>query len=238
MSTKSAMIVAPHPDDETFGCGGLIKLKRSASIPVRVIIVSDGEAVEDGRNEQRGTVINARKQDAINACQRLGVDVGEIRWLHFPDGKLPRPEEPGFQDVTQSLLAELHAFEPEEVYCPHLLDVHPDHIATTLAIQQALRLWNKPCALSFYPTWMWHAGRQLHNKLDTSSAWRLDISTARKAKKHAMESYLNSSRTAEGAPFCGCLPWGFLWNFRRKYEVYFTDSSHGVDAIGIGKDKR
>ena len=37
VSDKSALVVAPHPDDETFACGGLIRLKRAAGARVRVI---------------------------------------------------------------------------------------------------------------------------------------------------------------------------------------------------------
>ncbi len=42
LSQKSAMIFSPHQDDETFGCGGLIALKREQQIPVVVVIITDG----------------------------------------------------------------------------------------------------------------------------------------------------------------------------------------------------
>ncbi len=37
ISTKSTMIFAPHQDDETLGCGGLIALKLQLGIPVKVV---------------------------------------------------------------------------------------------------------------------------------------------------------------------------------------------------------
>lgn len=36
------LVFAPHPDDETIGCGGTIALHRARNDQVKVIIVTDG----------------------------------------------------------------------------------------------------------------------------------------------------------------------------------------------------
>jgi LmbE family N-acetylglucosaminyl deacetylase len=38
----SWLVLAPHPDDETFGMGGALLLAKAASIPVDIIFVTDG----------------------------------------------------------------------------------------------------------------------------------------------------------------------------------------------------
>ncbi|MEO1183999.1 MAG: PIG-L family deacetylase, partial [Cyanobacteria bacterium J06636_27] len=38
---KSALVFSPHQDDETIGCGGMIALKRSQAIPVKVVFLTD-----------------------------------------------------------------------------------------------------------------------------------------------------------------------------------------------------
>lgn len=37
------VVVAPHPDDEVLGCGGLIAAARAAGVPVLIIALTDGE---------------------------------------------------------------------------------------------------------------------------------------------------------------------------------------------------
>jgi len=225
---KSALIVAPHPDDETFSCGGLIKLKRAAGVRVCVLILTDGEAVAVGRCEHPETVKAARQREAIAACQRLGVTADSVRWLHLPDGKLPLRGQPNFDAAAQVLLDEIKIFRPGEVYCPHVHDGHSDHIAANQLTHQALRLWSQPCVVFYYPVWMWyHASSGLRRRLDLRGAWRLDVSGVLSDKQSAMAAYLDAPKTSEGNPFCGRLPWSFLQVFRRRYEVYFPASDHG-----------
>ncbi|MCX6966283.1 MAG: PIG-L family deacetylase [Verrucomicrobia bacterium] len=225
-SGNSALIVAPHPDDETFGCGGLIRLKSAAGVPVHVVILTDGEAVAVGLGEDPQKVISARKSETLNACQRLGLEADSVSWLHLPDGKMPHPGQPGFAEAARALHAEMELLAPQEVYCPHAQDVHPDHLAATRLTEEAVRLSSRPCSLYYYPVWMWyHASSGLRKRLDTAGAWRLDISAALSAKNHAMAAYLDAPKAPGGKPYCGRLPWSFLQNFRRRYEVYFPATS-------------
>ena len=91
---------------------------------------------------------------------------------------------------------------------------------------EASRLWSRPCAVFYYPVWMWyHASSGLRKILNTADAWRLDITGVLSNKKHALAAYLDAPKTSQGHPYCGRLPWSFLWNFRRRYEVYFPASA-------------
>lgn len=221
------LVIAPHPDDETFGCGGLIKLKRDAGVPVRIVLLTDGEAVGSAPGEKRKTIIAARRREFVEACHTLGVLGDHLRYLHLPDGALPQRGHPGFESAMRAVLAELEAFAPAEVYCTHEFDVRPDHIATAQLAKAALIAWSRPCSLFYYPVWMWyHASSRLRKRLDCQGAWRLDISSVLPAKKQSMDSYLDAPhKTEAGHPFCGQLPWSFLRNFRRSYEVYFPASN-------------
>lgn len=41
--SQRLVVVAPHPDDEVLGCGGLIAAARAAGMPVLIIALTDGE---------------------------------------------------------------------------------------------------------------------------------------------------------------------------------------------------
>src|SRR5438067_976178 len=42
LTSDSIMVIAPHQDDETFGCGGLIALQREGGATVKVVFLTDG----------------------------------------------------------------------------------------------------------------------------------------------------------------------------------------------------
>jgi hypothetical protein len=103
-----------------------------------------------------------------------------------------------------------------------------------LMTQEALLLWSRPCSVFYYPIWMWyHASSGLRKRLNTTGAWRLDISSVLSSKRNAMAAYLDAPKTSQGYPFCGRLPWAFLHNFGLDYEVYFPASNFQPPFSGI-----
>jgi LmbE family N-acetylglucosaminyl deacetylase len=222
INLETVLIVAPHPDDETFGCGGMIKLKRDAGVSVRVVLLTDGEAVGGLTRESSEVVVTSRRREFIEASHRLGLKPDDLRWLHLPDGKLPHPGDEGFEIAVKALLGEIQVFTPGEIYCTHWQDARQDHIAAAHLTQAALEFYSEPCTLAFYPIWMWyHASSGLRKRVNFQGVWSLDISSVHSTKKHAMAAYLEAPKTISGNPYCGRLPWSFLQNFQRRVEVYF-----------------
>jgi len=98
------LVIAPHPDDETLGAGGLIQRVLSAHGTVRVVLVTAGdgyvEAVryETGRLRPRAPVYVAygerRLREARAAGRKLGGDRVRLGLLGFPDGGLEQPPAP------------------------------------------------------------------------------------------------------------------------------------------------
>jgi len=128
LPAQRVLVLAPHPDDESIGCGGTIILHAAAGAQVRILTVTNGESVEGA-----GDDIAARRQDeARRAAQVLGVP--EPVFLGLPDGRVSDygPE------LAQRLAQEVAEFGPEVVYAPYPLDVHPDHTATAGAVLRVL----------------------------------------------------------------------------------------------------
>jgi len=95
------LVVAPHPDDETIGAGGLIQSVREAGGAVRVVYLTDGEAYPDGvrASEHRSKPTQftyrdygkRRQGEARHALRTLGVDdASALTFLGFPNNGLNR----------------------------------------------------------------------------------------------------------------------------------------------------
>ena len=56
------LVLAPHPDDETLACGGVMQAALAAGLAVRVIVVSDGEACFGALPPADRAVLAARRR--------------------------------------------------------------------------------------------------------------------------------------------------------------------------------
>lgn len=119
------LVFAPHPDDETIGCGGTIKLHVNRGDTVKVVVVTDG-----AKGYWEGDVdnyIEVRKEEAKNAFCQLGVDNYSFLGL----------EDQGFNisPATFKLFKnEILSYNPEVIYCPSLNEIHRDHLLTSCLV--------------------------------------------------------------------------------------------------------
>lgn len=145
------VVVAPHPDDEILGVGGLMAIAAAARIPVSIIAVTDGEASYPDSAELPADLLAALRPDELRcALVELGLSARIVR-LGIPDGGVADHET----DLTAMLTDEL-AQNPSGTWCagPWRNDGHPDHDATGRACERACRLTRT--RFIEYPVWMWH----------------------------------------------------------------------------------
>jgi len=107
------LVLAPHPDDEVIGCGGLVALHLREGRKVQVVVATDGGAAGDAR--QRETESRAALASLGNA---------DIEFLHFPDRGLA--ESGGFAAALRDILVH---FRPDLIAVPSAIEIHPDHLA-------------------------------------------------------------------------------------------------------------
>lgn len=217
VTSRNAMIFAPHPDDETLGCGGLIALKRSQGEQVWVVLLTNGEAsyLYD-RTANKTTLPQTRLQEAQRAMAILGVSSSHLFCLNQPDGQLVNLPEPQQQSLVQNLFELIETYQPEELYVPHQLDVHADHEATYGLVKQALARSSCSATLWQYPIWIfWN--RLLFWNLSTKDlthAYRVPLGEVLEMKQKAIASYRSQHPV---------LPPGFLQNCLQPYELFFKD---------------
>ena len=98
---RRALILAPHPDDESIGCGGLIAAACAAGTPPVVLILTDGAASHPGSLTYPSARLRAvREAEALAATDILGLPAGNLRFLREPDTGLAASG-----DVIETVLA-------------------------------------------------------------------------------------------------------------------------------------
>lgn len=148
---RPTVVIAPHPDDETLGCGGTIARKTRAGAAVKVVFLTDGSA-SHRRFVAMSELSKLRKAEALAACKVLGVQEGDVSFLEFEDGSLRRFEG----EAGRRLAGLLRDAEFEEVFIPYAGDGTPDHQAAHAATVSALRRLDRRATVNEYPVWFWH----------------------------------------------------------------------------------
>lgn len=233
---RPALVLAPHADDETLGCGGLIALKRQAGTPVTVLMASDGSASH--RYEQTlhttGTKLAAlREAETRTACARLGVEAGALHFLRCQDSRLA-DQEP---QLVTAILDSLARCQPQEVYVCALSDGHPDHQALARAARRAMALWDGPIAGFYeYPVWSYefrswrgpgsNTGgflRGLAAMMRAALSWQMHmvrIANLRPQKARALAAHCSQLGQYGPEPHWSGLPGSFLRHFQTRHELF------------------
>ena len=133
------IVFAPHPDDETLGCGGTIAKKIAEGYEVLIVVMTDGrflllKGCEIDSDPTPEEVKEIRKGEVLRAAKILGVPEKNVIFLEFVDGTLQENEKITEEKVTEILLK----FPPAEVYYPFERDAHPDHQATNRIVKRAV----------------------------------------------------------------------------------------------------
>jgi len=127
----SALVLAPHYDDEVLGCGGLVTQLASSGAVVRVLFLSDSGGTSLAPAE-REAYSRRRQQEAKEAAKVLAV-VGADH-LGLPDGNLEQHLEKLAEGMSKALLSQ----RPELLLVPSPLEVSADHRAAFAALHRLL----------------------------------------------------------------------------------------------------
>ncbi len=212
------LIIAPHPDDETFGCAGLITQKIQSGADVSILFLTNGEKSLSTVPEMK--LIQMRRASAINAVKLLGVSENNIQWMDLPDGNIPRLGTPKFDTIRDYLLKIIQMLQVEEVYATHYLDGWSDHIAAYELAIEALKKSEQAIDLYLYWVWAWYyLGIKQIPSLPWNKTFLLPIQSVFDIKLKALGVYYDA-KTSTGEVYMGKLPIMFLKAFEWPYEVY------------------
>lgn len=123
------LVISPHPDDESIGCGGTLHRHATKGDAVHILFLTSGEKGGHGRSPEE--TVRLREAEAKAAAAILGV--AEIEFWREPDGRFRATK-----DTIDRLCARLNAWKPQTIYVPHDREDHPDHRCANRLVRRAL----------------------------------------------------------------------------------------------------
>ena len=211
------LVVSPHPDDEVFGCGGLMQSLVKQGKHVELIILSKGEAVHKHCcPDDEEHIVHARSELTDKANEFLGVESNHIHRLDFPDGNFASAAER--KDLIYALGELINEIKPTEIFIPHPYENSHDHVTATEIIEGILKDSSIP--IYYYCVWTWyHMPMYKILKLKYKNVRLLRVANW-EAKNKAIDVYINNQAKC-GVSYSGDLPKPFIYAFRWRYELFF-----------------
>jgi LmbE family N-acetylglucosaminyl deacetylase len=204
-TTQRIVVVAPHPDDEVFGAGGLLQLAQARGVAVEIIAVSDGERAECGLPKDLRMLRSAETREAL---RRLGLGQVARRRLQLPDGEIASCTDALSQVLVRSL-------RPNDLcIAPWVHDGHPDHDACGRVALDAAKTTGAR-ALG-YLVWAWHWSTPEGAEIPWPACRRVDLPRRVAARKRwSTGSFVSQTRAPNPV-----LPPSVIRRFYRPFEVF------------------
>jgi len=131
---KIVIIVAPHPDDETLGCGGTILRHREAGDDIHWLVVT-AMTPEQGFSQEK---IAAREAEIAAVARRYGF--ASVQLLGLPTTRLDTLPA---SDLISKIAGVIQGVAPEVVYLPFSGDAHSDHSIVSKAVLSCTKWFRK-----------------------------------------------------------------------------------------------
>jgi LmbE family N-acetylglucosaminyl deacetylase len=181
------MVLAPHPDDESLGCGGLIATAVDAGVPTSVVILSDGTGSHPHSQAYPKEKLRAlREAEARAAAAALGLAESKLAFFRLPDGAVPA-DGADAEDVVARICAEIAGKGTRILFVTSPFDPHCDHqVAYGLASRAAKR---SGARLFTYPIWARTLAPSIVLPAFAPTGFRLEISAYLPKKQAAIAAH-------------------------------------------------
>ncbi|MES2609821.1 MAG: glycosyltransferase [Pseudomonadota bacterium] len=182
-SSGGVLVLAPHPDDEVFGCGGAIAGHVQAGHTVHVVLLTAGGHGEEGAGPGYA---DTRLSESAEAARVLGLPA-PVCW------GLPDREVTYGEPLVQRIIQAIANTGADVVYAPSPWELHPDHRATALCAIEAVRRL-EGVGLHLYEV---SAPLRPNRLLDITPLWAL--------KQQAMQVFASQEKKLPYASFISAL---------------------------------
>jgi LmbE family N-acetylglucosaminyl deacetylase len=216
---RTPLILAPHPDDESLGCGGLIAQCAERGIAAQVAILTDGSRSHpESRSHPPPLLAKVRRAEAEQALSILGLAVKSLHWIGIEDTRLPSQGEAA-EEVAATLSDVMVRTGCSLIIAPWGQDPHCDHEAAQAIGQRLAQRHGVP--LLSYPVWGWTLLDDEELPVQTVAGMRLEISRQLQLKQQATAAHATQySGVITDVPDGFVLPEALLSVFRQPYETF------------------
>lgn len=171
LTGSRVLVIAPHPDDECFGCGGSLVIHVEKGDPVKVIFLTDGSKADFSGKHRKEDYVELRESEARRACEILGVS--DLEFWRNPD----RGIEPGDWNMER-LSTLLGSYRPDLIYVPSPSEFHPDHRRAAEIVCRSAQKAGADCVIAFC---------EINTAIRVNTL--VDITPAVERKRKACEAY-------------------------------------------------
>ncbi len=191
LGTGGLVVVAPHPDDESLGCGGLIALACAAGHAVRLVVLSDGcGSHTHSRSHPPERLRALRETETLAAASELGLAAEHVRFLRLPDASVPSVG-PEAEAAAAAVVAAARDCAAGAVCVTWGHDPHCDHQAAA-AIVGLARPRLAEARVFAYPVWGWTLPPETEVG-PAPAGIRLDVGRAGDAKRRAVAAHASQT---------------------------------------------
>ncbi len=150
------LVLVPHPDDETLGCGGLLATAARADVALEVVYLTDGSASHRRSVQWPAPRLSVqRRHEALEALGALGVSAARVAFLDWPDAAPYASAHPRYAQTALWLRALCKRRKVRSMFAPWEGEGHCDHQAAS-ALCDAARAGLDPAPRRFdYLVWGW-----------------------------------------------------------------------------------
>jgi LmbE family N-acetylglucosaminyl deacetylase len=221
---KPVLVLAPHADDESCGCGGLIAEACERGRPIAVAVLTDGTGSHPhSRTYPPARLRAVRESEARAAVAALGLVPERIHFLGLPDTASPH-EGPAFAHAADRIARLAREYSAGTLCATWVQDPHGDHVS-------AYRLAKAVCQetgarLLAYPVWAWTLPDE-HGLPDAPvRGYRLDIARHLPAKRRAITCHRSQTTDLIADDPSGFrMPPAFRALFDAPYEAFIRDQA-------------
>lgn len=130
LSDRNCLVIAPHPDDESIGCGGSIVRHAARGSAVTVLFLTSGDQ-GDFNNAFGDDYSEKRRASASEALSLLGIK--DHQFLGFRDRELYKERVLVYKEIEEAV----KKMRPGLIYAPSPYEPHPDHRTAAWAAWRA-----------------------------------------------------------------------------------------------------